>query len=518
MEKEKFFSKFNITDYNNELEDILEKKSFSEGVKNILLNILYKMETAYSDYNKVKVETDLKKEILEEIIQIICKKCNEIELVKPKIEEETVLGDKKYLIDKNKIISYPNEKNIYYGLRHMQKDKFKIAKSYTVIKSPMEELLNLGYIMDLEEIIRDFDGWVWNVVSEDIENYTYNLVYQNIKMLVGQKFIHESLLNINRINFIDKLEKKLDTLYSEEISKKLKEEIYKISILEYIKQDREKQEEFTKQKEKLLTEFNYISNKKQYLQDLANKKKEIARKIRPIDEELNNNRVLRENFKKQNEKLQEEEKIFSLSEYVENLQEERKKLLKQLREYASLMKPMNYVKNKFNLERKCDLLNKIDLRKDLNEQTNKTITDLQIDFLKAMQEKIGKQEIKKKIIEYIYVFRYYKLLYLNQGIQIKDVKELKEQLDMAEKYLITRACNLKLITIFSNNLEKNYEIISKILETNIIDLDELNIEFKEKDGKILLNIFDDNMIDRTLEYSEKEDINVKLGKKVKLFV
>ena len=52
MGREEIFSKLNIKDYNNELEKILEKKSFSEGTKNILLNILYKMETSYDDYNK----------------------------------------------------------------------------------------------------------------------------------------------------------------------------------------------------------------------------------------------------------------------------------------------------------------------------------------------------------------------------------------------------------------------------------------------------------------------------------
>ena len=74
--KEKNFSKFNTSDYNNYLEDILEKKSFSESAKNILLNILYKIETAYEDYNKVKVETKTKNELLEEIINVISKKCN----------------------------------------------------------------------------------------------------------------------------------------------------------------------------------------------------------------------------------------------------------------------------------------------------------------------------------------------------------------------------------------------------------------------------------------------------------
>ena len=97
MKKEDFLSKLNIKDYNNQLEDILEKKSFSEGAKNILLNILYKIETAYEDYNKVKIDTITKKDILEEIIEIIEKQCKEIELVKPKLDEETKLGDKKFI-------------------------------------------------------------------------------------------------------------------------------------------------------------------------------------------------------------------------------------------------------------------------------------------------------------------------------------------------------------------------------------------------------------------------------------
>ena len=49
-----FLEKIVKKDYNNELEAILEKKYFNEDVKSILLNILYKIETAYKDYKKVK--------------------------------------------------------------------------------------------------------------------------------------------------------------------------------------------------------------------------------------------------------------------------------------------------------------------------------------------------------------------------------------------------------------------------------------------------------------------------------
>ena len=515
MEKEKFFSKFNITNYNNELEDVLERKSFSEGVKNILLNILYKMETAYDDYNKVKQETYLKKETLEEFIQLVRRKCKDIELVKPKLNEKTKLEDKKYIVEKNKIISYPNEKKVYYGLCNMQNDKFKIAKEYTVFQKPIEQLLNKGYIMEWEELIRDFDGWAWNVATEDIENYTYNIVYQNIKMLVGQKFLKDSMLNMGKINFLDKLEKKIDSLYSEEIAVKIKEQIYTISILEYIDEDQEKQQKIEKEKNLLQRKFNKINNKKEYLQEIANKKKQITKQIKELDEILSSNKIIKEKLKLENNKQSEH---ITIEEYIKRIQEKRNTLLKNFKLYGNLMKPMNYVKNKYNLKKKYDILQKINLNINLKEQKELALIELQINFLKAMQEKMEKTEIKKKIIHYIYIIRYYKLLYFNKETQIKNVQKLKEQLQMVEKYLITRACNLKVINIFSHNIEKNYEIISKILDSSIIDLDDLNVEFKKKGEKIILNVFDDNMIDKAIEYSQKDDINVKLGKKIKLFI
>ena len=185
MGREEIFSKLNIRDYNNELEKILEKKSFSEGTKNILLNILYKMETAYDDYNKVKVYTNSKKDMLEEMLKIIKEDCDEIELVKPRLNEETKLGDKKFIVEENKIISYPNEKTVCYGLNNLIKNRVSIKAKYGFLKRPLEKLLSKGKIVDEEEIVRDFDGWSWNVVTEEIENYICNIVYQNIKILVG---------------------------------------------------------------------------------------------------------------------------------------------------------------------------------------------------------------------------------------------------------------------------------------------------------------------------------------------
>lgn len=517
MNKEDFLSKLNIKDYNNQLEDILEKKSFSEGAKNILINILYKIETAYDDYNKVKVDTKTKREILEEIIEVIEKKCKEIELVKPKLNEKTKLGDKKFIVDKNKIIAYPNEKAVFYALCYMQQNKITINKEYAILKEPLEKLLNNGYIVEKEEIIRDFDGWAWNISRNEIENYIYNLVYQNIKILLGDKFIQETISNINEINFIEKFERKMNNIYSEKIASKIEEQVYIISIIENIKSNENAKENLLENKKHIEEELKKISNKKQYLQEIADNKKIIAKQIRTIDKVINNNNLLKEKFTEANKKVKNSEKTVTFSEYTEKLQRKRKKLLNDLKIYSNLMRPMNYVKNKSNLQKKYALLNKIDFKAKLEQQQETILKDLQINFLKALQEKIGKIETKKKLIEYIYMVRYYKLLYINSEVQIKDVKEIKEQLEMTEKYLITKACNLKVINVLSNNIEQNYAIISKVLNCNIIDLDEMNLEFKKKDEKIVINIYDDNMIDKAIDYREKFDLNVKFNKKIKLF-
>ena len=108
MEKDKFISKFNIKDYNNQLENILAKKTFSEDTKNLLLNMLYKIENAYNDYHRVNIYTKNKKEILEEILNIIEKECETIEIVREK-KSSSIKKEKK-------IVTYLNDKKMLYEI------------------------------------------------------------------------------------------------------------------------------------------------------------------------------------------------------------------------------------------------------------------------------------------------------------------------------------------------------------------------------------------------------------------
>ena len=513
MSREDLFSKLNIKDYNNQLENVLENKSFSEDTKNILLSVLYKVETAYEDYSKVKVYTDSKKELIEQIIKTIKEECNEIEIVKPRLDKKTKLGDEKYLIEKNKIISYPNEKNIFYALNNLDKNKVIIDKKYDFLKEPMERLLNTGYIIDKEEIIRDFDGWTWNIVSEDIKNYIDNIIYQNIRMVLKNEFLQICRENKN-IDFIKEFEKRLKDISEETDISKL---IYKIAILNNIKNDENKRQNILKIRNNLEKELAKMENKKEYLQEIANSKKVIGKEIKQIDEKINNNKLLRESFIEENKTLDEDKRIFSLSEYSEILQEKREKLLSELEDFSQLMKPMNFVKKKTEIFDKYSLLNEIKFDVPANEELFRLLIDIQKSFLELLLKKIIKVQSKKELIELIYLFRYYKLIYINSEKQVKDIKELSEKIRKIEKQLITKACKLKTINILCQDIEKNYELVSKILSYNIIDLEDVNLEFKKHDKNITLTIYDDETIEDTIICDENIELNVKFNKRIRLF-
>ena len=516
MSREEIFSKLNIKDYNNELEKILEKKSFSEGTKNILLNILYKMETAYEDYNKVKVHTNTKKEMLQEMLSIIEKDCEEIELVKPKLNEETKLGKEKYIIEEKKIISYPNEKNVCYALYNLNSNKINIDSKYNFLKRPLEKLINSGRVNDTEEIVRDFDGWSWNVLKNEIEDYVYNIVFQNIKILVGNDFLQEQIIKSKQIDFIEELNLRLKINYGEELAQKIIKGIYKISILKEISNDNRKLKEFKKLNTIMKRNLEKISNKKEYLQKLADEKKLINKEIKRIDEIMSDSQILRKEFMQGN--LRREKKIFSISDYTDLLQSRREKLLIKLKKYSKLMEPLNYVQMKLELKENVELLEELDLDQYSEEKLHIEIINFQKNFLRAFNITLKKVETKKEIIEKIFVFRYYKLIPINQEKLINDIEEIKNELKKTEKYLITKACNLKAINILCNNIEKNYEITSHIFNYRIIDLEEIILDLKKDGEKFVLKIYDDNAIVGTLNCEYDEDFNIKLNKKTKLFI
>lgn len=52
---------FKLKDYNNLLEEILDRKTFSSIAKNLYLSMIYKLEIAYKDYSRCKYRFYIKR-------------------------------------------------------------------------------------------------------------------------------------------------------------------------------------------------------------------------------------------------------------------------------------------------------------------------------------------------------------------------------------------------------------------------------------------------------------------------
>ena len=133
--KDKFLDKIVKKDYTNELEKVLEKKYFDENTKSLLLSILYKIETAYKDYETVKGNVEEKESYIEFMIKSIQDNCDSIKVVKLNSKEAQMLGTKTFLVEKNKkrIICYPIERKLLYCVAKISKNEKIIKDNYYVI-------------------------------------------------------------------------------------------------------------------------------------------------------------------------------------------------------------------------------------------------------------------------------------------------------------------------------------------------------------------------------------------------
>ena len=211
------FFKSKPSEYNNRLEQILDNKMYSTIVKNLLLSMLYKIETAFKDYNEVKVDSDTKSNIIERMLYIISEECEHIVAVTPKTEAAKVLDEENvsYKIDANKksILVYANEKDICSALialdfmarRNRYKEERKelnfknIENDY--LYNVVTDMFLRAETMNYSEIIRDFTGWAWTQETKDIDSIAFNLIYQDLLLLLGYKNVKELFKDYERDKF-----------------------------------------------------------------------------------------------------------------------------------------------------------------------------------------------------------------------------------------------------------------------------------------------------------------------------
>lgn len=515
QKKKSLLEKIVKKDYNNELEEVLEKKQFDENVKNTLLGILYKIEASYKDIETVKKDIQTKEEYVTNIIEIIKNNCDSIEIIKMSDEQNKIPDKKTYIIDQEnkQIIAYPIERKILYAISKIGKKEKIIKDEYFLINETISELINVGNSINMVEPLRDFNGYSWTTIPQEIESIDHNLIYQNLRILVGHEFLNKWIKNNEFIiDYFYLFKEKLENQYGKKNEEKMIELLSKISILLSIKFNKDKYEEISKIKGKVESELEKIQNKEEFIEKTTQKKIDISNQIKLIDETINDKNLLQEEYLKRNEQLPLEKKIFSMRILSKIMEDEKKDKLKELESLNKLLNPQNFVKYKKELEEKDKYLKVLDSG-DKDKLINELKIKLQKLFLNMLEINIKKAETKQEIEKIIYDFRYYSLLQYDYERKIKNVKELNTDIDKIAKKIIDKAIENKVIESLSSDNDTNYQILKNIFHVRIIKLEDSYLKITKEKDKYYLQIFDENIFEEKIEIQKPKELEIKLNKK-----
>ena len=523
MKKENLINKIVKKDFNNELEAILEKKDYEENVKSLLLNLLYKIETGYKDVETVKIDVDTKEECIKRLISIIYSQCKSIKIIKMNDNTSKIPQNGTYFIDKTKkeIECYPIERKLLYAIWKIGKKDNIITNEYYFINEVLSDLLNIGNTIDSVEPLRDFNGYSWTTVSSEIESIEHNIIYQNLRILVGNKLLNKWIYNKEIIiDYYEQFKERLTKLYGKEIKQEIIDILIKIAILLEMKFQDKKVLEYKKEKKRIETELKNTKDREKFVIKTTNKKLELANKIKEIDTILSDKKLLEQEYKIRNQKLPLDKKIFSMRVLANTMIKEREKLYEKIEEKNNLLNPKKLVEYNKQLKEKMIYL-KILETEEIETELEKNLIKFQEIFLKCFQKKIKKAETKQDIINLIYEIRYYIQLPINREAKIYEVLDDKYLKPVILK-LLNKAREEKIIQNFTKNEDIFYIIWKEILSLRAIKLEELSFKIVKNKDKYEVQIFDEDLFEEKKEQNNIKDINLKeaglkLNKKQKLF-
>ena len=505
---EKILRKIHIKDYTNSLEKVLEEKNFSVDTKNLLLSMVYKIENSYRDYEKTKVEVNEKSEFLERIINIIKEECNEI---------ITTNNNEDFRVDKDngKILTVGNELLLLKAILKMGEQNIVLTEEENILEPSISYFFNIANLMNELETIRDFNGWSWDISNKDIENTEINIAFQSLIYLLGYDFIAKWINNTSKLaDYLMLANEKLKENFGEKRANELIKILCKIAIEECSKQDKNELKKWQELKKNVKIEYEKLNNKTQYLEEITQKKKKITKEIEKIDILINNQDLLKEEYEKRNSKLPNKKKIFSTRQLANKLEAERQEKINEIKRCNNLLEPKGYVQRKDIISKQYEFLNSLNLNS--NKEARQNICELCILFLECFKIKITKAPIKQEIVKYIYELRYYMFLMFNENTSLKEIEELKKEFENTIEILYEKAMGLNVIERVTKDEEINYQIIRKIFDNKMIDLNNMVIETKVKDGKLFIEYYDTNILETRIEFHS--DRTVKLNRKTKLFI
>lgn len=517
MKKKDIFSKFQSN--NNKLETVLYKKSLAGDVKNLLLSMLYNITNSYGDYANIKVNVESKNKYIEKIISII-EKCNNIEIVSPNSEDgKKILNEDMHcLVDTyfKTIKVFGAERDMLYALFKMNDTKMYLDEKYNLLRVAIPEMLNEGRDINNIEIIRDFNAWSWNTVSKDISNIDCNLIYQNLLILLGFKFLESWMQRENKTDQLDKLEKQLKQQYNSQNIQELLDYIYRLSIIVCVERNKNEKKRLMDEKEWDEKELKKLQDKNALVEELTKTKKEKQKQIGKLDEIINNEKLLKKEFEERNKNLEEYKKIYSVENLLGTLKRERNKALNEIEECNKLLDAKGYVKRKEELEKNLQLLKEIKTPKN-KEKYKIKIQKLFIKCLEQNIEKIEEQEHRKQAIELLRIIRYYNFVLFDENIYIKDIGELREDLDNLEGKILLKLFEIKALNPITKDLETDVGITKPILSTRIIELENINLQVKKQENKIEVKVYDGKALELEFRIENLNRVELKGKKKIKLF-
>ena len=189
----KLFAK--LKDYNNELEKILDNKTFSSNSKNLLLSMIYKLEVCYKDYEQVKVYSLEKNKFFDCVLNIIKNYCDNIKTVEPNSDGAAIL--KKNNVEaltnsrERSLLVYPTEQAMLYAICDIEPKYFYIKDDF-IFKTVLQRVLVEGYKQNTMEILKNFNGWSWDINQHISKNGRIaNLIYQNLLFIMGEEFLYK---------------------------------------------------------------------------------------------------------------------------------------------------------------------------------------------------------------------------------------------------------------------------------------------------------------------------------------
>ncbi|MBQ3415395.1 MAG: hypothetical protein IJH39_08645 [Clostridia bacterium] len=483
--KEKFIEKIVKKDYSDELETILEEKKFNVHEKNILLNILYKVEGSYKDYENVKRNVPPKDEFMINIIKNIKNNCDKIQLVKPTQKKSEILGTKTFIINrKNKeIICYPIERKVLYCIYKISTKPKIVDGKYFLLNETLSNLINLGSCIDKVEVIRDFNGFSWTTIKSEIESVEYNLIYQNLRFLIGYEFLNNWEANKDTVlDYYELFNQKLIESYGKDKADSIVKLINELSILLQRRYDRGFSKRMKSVYNENILKIEETKDMQKFIENISEKKKKIAEEVGRIDE-----------------------------------------ILKQFEKLNELLNPKKFVAYKKELLDRQEKLNLI-YCKDFGNDIDYLLVELQKRVLECFKIKIDNAKTKSEIINLFYELRYYGKIPFNRKDNIIKTSRLKEDLYEIQSYLIKKAYKLKVVNNFSNYEKLNIEIIKSIFKIRTIELTDLCIKVENEKDKIIIQVYDEEMLEKEIKINIKdidssdEKVEIKLNKKMKIFL